>query len=269
MQRFAWLAGVLLGVAASQAAWAADGRGELERLFADERAFTWREDPLSATADGVRTHDDRLPGVTPADQARRLAADREFLARLRAIDRSALTEFDAVSHDLFEFMVSQRIALGQYREWRAPLNSDSGFYADILQLHDLQAPRTVKDYENFVLMLDWRIEAGGDSGVYLRGTPQVQIWDNPIGSGGLYNNQVGPSTPTSRADKPVGEWNSMLIEVQGGVVNVWLNGVHVVRSTRMENYWERGGVLPARGPIELQAHGSPLWFRDVYVRELP
>ena len=132
-----------------------------------------------------------------------------------------------------------------------------------------QSLQTVKDYENFVLMLDWRIEAGGDSGVYLRGTPQVQIWDNPIGSGGLYNNQVGPSTPTSRADKPVGEWNSMLIEVQGGVVNVWLNGVHVVRSTRMENYWERGGVLPARGPIELQAHGSPLWFRDVYVRELP
>lgn len=132
-----------------------------------------------------------------------------------------------------------------------------------------QSLQTVKDYENFVLMLDWRIEAGGDSGVYLRGTPQVQIWDNPIGSGGLYNNQVGPSTPASRADKPVGEWNSMIIEMQGGVASVWLNGVHVVQSTRMENYWERGRPLPARGPIELQAHGSPLWFRNVYVRELP
>jgi uncharacterized protein (DUF885 family) len=153
MRRYAWLAGVLLGIAASQAGWAADARGELERLFADERAFTWGEDPLAATADGVRTHDDRLPGVTPADQARRLAADREFVARLQAIDRSALTGFDAVSYDLFEFMVAQRIALGQYREWRAPLNSDSGFYADILQLHDLQAPRTVKDYENYLARL--------------------------------------------------------------------------------------------------------------------
>ncbi len=153
MRRFAWLAGVLLGVAASHVAWAADARSELERLFADERAFTWREDPLAATADGVHTHDDRLPGVTPADQARRLAADREFLARLQAIDRSALTEFDAVSYDLFAFMVAQRVALGQYREWRAPLNSDSGFYADILQLHDLQAPRTVKDYENYLARL--------------------------------------------------------------------------------------------------------------------
>jgi uncharacterized protein (DUF885 family) len=153
MRRFAWLAWVLLGAGGSQAGWSADARSDLERLFADERAFTWREDPLSATADGVRTYDDRLPGVTPADQARRLAADREFLARLRAIDRGALTDFDAVSHDLFEFMVSQRIALGRYREWRAPLNSDSGFYADILQLHDLQAPRTPKDYENYLARL--------------------------------------------------------------------------------------------------------------------
>jgi len=153
MRQGAWLAGVLLGIAAAQATWAADAQGELVQLFADERTFTWREDPLAATADGVRSHDDRLPGVTPADQARRLAADREFLARLEAIDRSALTAFDAVSYDLFGFMVSQRIALGQYREWRAPLNSDSGFYADILQLHDLHAPRTVQDYENYLARL--------------------------------------------------------------------------------------------------------------------
>ncbi|HEX9706093.1 MAG TPA: DUF885 family protein, partial [Steroidobacteraceae bacterium] len=114
---------------------------ELQRLFADERAFMWREDPLSATLDGVHDHDDRLPAVTPADQARRVAADREFLRRLRAIDRSSLPEFDRVSHDLFEFMVSQRAQLAQYREWRTPLNSDSGFYADILQLHNTHAPR--------------------------------------------------------------------------------------------------------------------------------
>ena len=59
-----------------------------------------------------------------------------------------------MSYDLFDFMVTQRIALASYREWRAPLNSDSGFYADLLQLHDLQAPRTTKDYENYVARLD-------------------------------------------------------------------------------------------------------------------
>ena len=58
-----------------------------------------------------------------------------------------------MSYDLFDFMVTQRIALARYREWRAPLNSDSGFYADLLQLHDLQAPRTTRDYENYIARL--------------------------------------------------------------------------------------------------------------------
>jgi uncharacterized protein (DUF885 family) len=150
------LAALWIFVAGTSAAFAADSsdaKAGLERLFADERAFVWREDPLSATNDGVHDYDDRLPHVLPADQARRLETDRAFLERLRGIDRSALSEFDAVSYDLFEFMLSQRVTLAAYREWRIPLNSDSGFYADLLQLHDLQAPRTTKDYENYVARL--------------------------------------------------------------------------------------------------------------------
>jgi len=153
MKAIAALLIVCAGATAARAADAPDARLALERLFADERAFVWREDPLSATNDGVHDYDDRLPRVTPADQARRLDQDRGFLQRLHGIDRGALSEFDAVSYDLFDFMVSQRVALGRYREWRAPLNSDSGFYADLLQLHDLQAPRTTEDYENYVARL--------------------------------------------------------------------------------------------------------------------
>src|SRR5262245_25958503 len=153
MKALAALMIVAAGMSAAFAADAADAKTELERLFAEERAFVWREDPLSATNDGVHDHDDRLPRVTPADQARRLETDRGFLERLRGIDRGALTEFDAVSYDLFDFMVSQRVALAAYREWRVPLNSDSGFYADLLQLHDLQAPRTTKAYENYIARL--------------------------------------------------------------------------------------------------------------------
>jgi uncharacterized protein (DUF885 family) len=153
MNRLAVLAVAVVGVSMAHSAAAEDAKAALDRLFADERAFTWREDPFAATNDGVHDYDDRLPSVTPADQGRRLEADRAFLGRLRAIDRAALTNFDAVSYDLFDFMVSQRARLAQYREWRAPLNSDSGFYADLLQLHDLQAPRTTKDYENYVARL--------------------------------------------------------------------------------------------------------------------
>lgn len=144
---------LIFGLQVAPFATADDAKSALERLFADERAFTWREDPLSATGDGIHDYDDRLPAVTPADQVRRLEADRGFIGRLHGIDRAALGEFDAVSYDLFDFMVSQRIILAKYRDWRTPLTSDSGFYADLLQLHALQSPRTAQDYENYIKRL--------------------------------------------------------------------------------------------------------------------
>src|SRR5207245_2308526 len=66
--------------------------------------------------------------------------------------------------------------------------------------------QTAKDYGDFELYVDWKIGPKGDSGIYLRGNPQVQIWDNPVGSGGLYNNRNHPRDPVKNADKPVGEW---------------------------------------------------------------
>jgi uncharacterized protein (DUF885 family) len=143
----------IAAICLAPAAVAQDAGGALSRLFDDERAFIWREDPLAATYDGVRDYDDRLPSVTPADQQRRLEADREFLRRLRAIDRAALGPQEQVSYDLFDFMVKQRIALAGHREWRTPLNSDSGFHADVLFLHELANPRSTSDYERYIARL--------------------------------------------------------------------------------------------------------------------
>ncbi|HJW45248.1 MAG TPA: DUF885 domain-containing protein [Lysobacter sp.] len=126
----------------------------LQQLFADEREFLWREDPLAATTDGMHAYDDRLPSVTPATQTRRLETDRGFLQRLHAIDRAALTPSEQVSYGLFEFMVAQRATLAGHREWRAPLNSDSGFHADILFMHELANPRTAADYERYIARLN-------------------------------------------------------------------------------------------------------------------
>lgn len=131
---------------------------------------------------------------------------------------------------------------------------------------------TEKDYGDFELLVDWKIEKGGDSGIYLRGSPQVQIWDadkNPVGSGGLYNNQESPSRPLVRADRPVGEWNSFRIIMLGDRVTVYLNDVMVVDNTVLENYWERDKPIYPIGQIELQAHGNPLWFRNIWLREIP
>jgi uncharacterized protein (DUF885 family) len=127
---------------------------DLSKLFEDERAFVWREDPLSATGDGVHDYDDHLPSVTPESQARRLAADQGFITRLHAIDRAALTSQEQVSYDLFDFMVGQRVHFARYNEWRLPFNSDSGFYSDILLLYDTHNPRTTHDYETYIARLN-------------------------------------------------------------------------------------------------------------------
>lgn len=129
--------------------------------------------------------------------------------------------------------------------------------------------QTLRDYGNFEMYVDWKILPKGDSGIYLRGNPQVQIWDNPIGSGGLFNNKNNPKDPLVVADKPVGEWNTFYIKMVGDRVTVKLNGQTVVDNTPMENYWFRGEPLPSRGPIELQHHGNRLEFRNIYLRELP
>ena len=134
--------------------------------------------------------------------------------------------------------------------------------------------RTAKDYGDFELYVDWKIGKDGDSGIYLRGLPQVQIWDpdcgpaGGVGSGGLYNNKVGPSKPTKRVDKPIGEWNTFHIIMKGDKVTVFLNGEKVVDEVPLEHYPEYKTPIPAKGTIELQHHGNPLEFRNIYVKEL-
>ena len=134
---------------------------------------------------------------------------------------------------------------------------------------------SVKLYGDFELLVDWKITKGGDSGIYLRGTPQVQIWDTSrvevgaqVGSGGLYNNRDNPSKPLKVADNPVGDWNSFRIVMKGEKVWVWLNGVLVVDNVTLENYWDRSKPIFPEGPVELQAHGTDLAFRDIYIRDL-
>lgn len=137
---------------------------------------------------------------------------------------------------------------------------------------------TKRDYQDFELWADWRIMSiTGDSGLYLRGAPQVQIWDAHnqwhIGSGGLYNNRTkktgNPSNPTELADNLVGDWNRFRVIMRGERVWVWLNGKLVVDGVVLENYWDRKRPVFPEGQIELQCHGDPIEWRNVFIRELP
>src|SRR5262249_45464108 len=107
--------------------------------------------------------------------------------------------------------------------------------------------QTAKDYGDFELLVDWKIGKKGDSGIYLRGNPQVQIWDNKIGSGGLYNNKKHESNPKVNVDYPVGQWNNFHIIMKGDKVTVIENGMKVVDDVPLENYWEPDQPLPTTG----------------------
>lgn len=128
--------------------------------------------------------------------------------------------------------------------------------------------------------LEYRTVALADSGIYLRGCPQVQIWDYTEaggkwklgadkGSGGLWNNEKHERFPPKLADKPFGEWNTLDIRQIGELVWVKLNGVVTVDGVVMENYFDRKLPIPARGALQLQTHGGEIRFKNLTGREIP
>ncbi|MFA6546464.1 MAG: DUF1080 domain-containing protein [Limisphaerales bacterium] len=166
---------------------------------------------------------------------------------------------------------------------------------------------TDKDYGDFELMLEYNALPEGDSGVYLRGLPQVQIWDSTQGdprglgqdkgSGGLWNNSKGApgKDPSRKMDRPFGEWNSFKIRMIGERVTVVFNGETVVDNAVLENFfankkagyiawvkpaaaekkaeklpngWMKDPAFP-KGPIQLQTHGSAIRWRNLFIREIP
>ncbi|NLS96796.1 MAG: DUF1080 domain-containing protein [Planctomycetaceae bacterium] len=142
---------------------------------------------------------------------------------------------------------------------------------------------TDEEFGDIELLIEYKTVPKADSGIYLRGTPQVQIWDwnqvfDPkrpdrkphLGSGGLFNNTPGKPgrDPLVLADKPFGEWNSFRIRQVGDRTSVWLNEKLVVDDAVMENYWDRSKPLPAKGPIMLQTHGGEIRWRNLFVRDI-
>jgi hypothetical protein len=142
---------------------------------------------------------------------------------------------------------------------------------------------TDEEFGDIELRLEYKTVPKADSGIYLRGTPQVQIWDwnqkfdpkSPtrkphLGSGGLFNNTPGAwgRDPLELADRPFGEWNRFRISQIGSHTWVWLNEKLVVDGAVMENYWDRKSPLPAKGPIMLQTHGGEIRWRNIFVHEI-
>ena len=142
---------------------------------------------------------------------------------------------------------------------------------------------TDEEFGDMEFHVEYKTVARADSGIYLRGVPQVQIWDKNqvfdpkkpdrkphLGSGGLFNNT--PNTPGRDpkvlADKPFGEWNHFRIRMIGPRTWVWLNDQLVVDGAPLENYPDKTQPLPAKGPIMLQTHGGEIRWRNLKVRTI-
>ncbi len=165
------------------------------------------------------------------------------------------------------------------QHWRAEggelINDGKGLYLT-----------TDKFYGDFELLISYKMIPSADSGIYLRGMPQVSIWDATDekkfkhgadkGSGGLWNNPAGTpgKDPLVFADNPIGQWDSVRVVMTGERVSVWLNGKLVVDHARIYNYFNKKKPeaewlpVPKTGPIQLQTHGGEMRWRDLFIREI-
>ncbi len=203
-----------------------------------------------------------------------------FIALFNGIDLKGWRGGDTFDHRKYLALSAEKRA-EQDAAWKADMakhwsvengelvNDGQGKYAT-----------TEKDYGDFELLVEYKTVPKADSGIYLRGVPQVQIWDYTEkekfslgadkGSGALWNNSAGApgKDPLVLADKPFGQWNAFRILMVGSRVSVWLNDKLVVDHALMENYYDRTKAIPAKGPIELQTHGGEIRWRNVFLREI-
>jgi hypothetical protein len=159
---------------------------------------------------------------------------------------------------------------------------------------------TAGEYGNFELAIEWKLTAGGNSGLkYLIAEPagstsrsgvgyEMQILDDerhPDAKMGVNGNRTAGSlydliAPSSHAARPIGEWNEARLVVRGKHVEHWLNGQRVVQfeigSPEMKaliaksKYKDIKGFGDATsGHILLQDHGDEVWFRNIKLRQLP
>lgn len=153
---------------------------------------------------------------------------------------------------------------------------------------------TEKEFGDFTMVFDWRWSERGemkmrphilpdgslgerveveelDSGVFVRGQvkSQVNLWNWPVGSGEVWGYRTDPNTPPEiraavtprlKADKPLGEWNRMMISMEGEILNVVLNGKQVIENARLPG-------VPEKGAIGLQHHGQAIDFANLWIRE--
>ena len=165
---------------------------------------------------------------------------------------------------------------------------------DLSRIKDAGAIITTAQFENFELRFEWKVEHGGNSGVFFgvsedgavawHSGPEYQLLHNaghPDGQAAITaagsNYAVHP--PIEDMTNPVGEWNRSRLRVNRGHVEHWMNGMYLLSYDIGDDEWQRRvtdskfSELPLygqnrRGHIAIQDHGDPVWFRNMKIRAL-
>lgn len=219
----------------------------------------------------VTTGEEKPAATTPPQGFTMLFNGKDFTG-LRALGHFDPAKYNAMSPKARKALDAKNMAEFK-KHWRVEngelVNDGHGSYAT-----------SKKDYGDFELWLEYKTIPLADSGIYIRGIPQVQIWDTrkqggkwsigaDKGSGALWNNPGEGRWPKVHADRPFGEWNSVKVKMIGDRVTVHFNDKLVVDNAPLSNYFNRKAPAYAKGPIQLQTHGGEIRWRNVFIREIP
>jgi hypothetical protein len=162
--------------------------------------------------------------------------------------------------------------------------------------HEEQDLITDKQYKSFALSLEYKLTKGANSGVLFQVNedpkykfayetgPEFQVidhenWADPLEDWQINGANYAMYPPKAKPYKPIGEWNQLVLVVNGNDVTQILNGVQTVHYTKYSEEWTKlrnSGKWSSfpdygkfdEGHISLQNHGTKLWYRNIMIKEL-
>jgi uncharacterized protein (DUF885 family) len=136
------------------AALAATATEQLQKVMDDHWQYSLQEDPISAGRMGLAGYNNRLPGVTATDRARRLKAEQALLQRLQAIESQQLTDSDRVNHQLLGWVLRNSIQSNKLFLDRIPANTFYSFWSSALDASSGLSMPKVADYQDYIARIN-------------------------------------------------------------------------------------------------------------------